>query len=735
MTYQIALIIQCWSIIVLLLESAYIFYNWKTRGQSYLFIFCLATLVNNVAYLFVMLSQSSDVSLLAAKFSYLGKVWIPISFFAMIMEMCEFKINKRVYGVFIAIHLAIMILVLTNDYHHLYYTSCRFDYNGLFPRNIYGHGWIYNLYMAFIFGYIIFGTIILIRRFIIEKDRESRKLYAYLFIAIITMSGGLVAYILKLTNGYDATAFGYAVSSVVLFVAIFKYNLLDTLSFVRDYVVDTLEEGIIATDKKGNVLYYNTTMHEIYWDVDYEPEVIVERIEEKIHNHDVIRMDGKVYEPVCKPLYRGTSLQGELYVLTNVTARYKHMEELQKQKTIAEEANASKSAFLSVVTHEIRTPMNAIVGMTELILRDQEGLDSKHVKYLKNIKNSGDALVMIVNDILDQSKIEAGKMEIVEDVYEIRPMTEDVKMIIENRIGSKPIHLIYDIKEDVPKYLIGDSLRIRQILINLMNNAVKFTSEGYIRLGISCEDTDKGKKMIHFSVKDSGQGIKEEDLSRLGQAFTQVDTKKNHSKEGTGLGLSISRDFISMMGGTLNVTSEYGVGTEFSFSIWQGVASSVELSRNSISGKQAWQEVELYKAPNARILIVDDVELNLMITSELLQPIGMTIDIAASGKKAIELIKQNRYHVVFMDYMMPVMNGVQTTENIRALATDTDDDELKEYYRTLPIIALSGDDSEETKEKFRCAGIDDFTVKPVDPKKLKKVLYKWLPKELVEPAE
>lgn len=343
---------------------------------------------------------------------------------------------------------------------------------------------------------------------------------------------------------------------------------------------------------------------------------------------------------------------------------------------------------------------------------------------------------MIVNDILDQSKIEAGKMEIIEDAYELRPMIEDVKMIIENRIGSKPIHLIYEIEDDIPRYLIGDSLRIRQILINLMNNAVKFTEDGYIKLSVKCVEVDSGKRKLTFSVKDSGQGIKPEDLSKLGEAFAQVDTKKNHSKEGTGLGLSISKDFISMMGGQLEVKSEYGNGSEFFFSIWQGIASGIDMTGVSGVSKQAWQQEEQFTAPEAKILIVDDTQLNLIIAGELLRPLHMQIETATSGERAIEMVRENRYHVIFMDYMMPYMDGVETTEKIRAEALKHGDNyELNAYFKSVPIIALSGDDSEEAKEKFLRAGIDDFTVKPIELKRLKKLLLKWLPEELIVPEE
>ena len=397
------------------------------------------------------------------------------------------------------------------------------------------------------------------------------------------------------------------------------------------------------------------------------------------------------------------------------------LNQVKEEKKKAEEANASKSRFLSVVSHEIRTPMNAIVGMTELLLRGD--LTKEQREYLMNIKNSGAALVMIINDILDQSKIEAGKMELVEAPYELRGMLEDVRMIIENRIGEKPVQLIYTIDDQIPEALVGDGLRLRQVLINLLNNAVKFTEKGYIELGISLEQKKEDELLLYFSIKDSGQGIREEDLNRLFQAFSQVDTKKNHSKEGTGLGLSISRDFVHLMGGQLKVRSEYGAGSEFFFTISQGVSEEAVYQNEEMTSSESMEKE--FTAPNARLLVVDDTPMNLMIIKELLEPFKMQIDLAESGMKALELVEQHQYHLILMDYLMPNMDGVETTKRIRSLSEQKD-----AYYQTVPIIALSGDISEEAKEQFELARMDDFVEKPVTAETLKRVLIKWLPKEV-----
>ena len=236
-------------------------------------------------------------------------------------------------------------------------------------------------------------------------------------------------------------------------------------------------------------------------------------------------------------------------------------------KQQAEEANAAKSMFVSNMSHDIRTPMNAIVGMTEILLR--EDLPAQDIGYLKNIKNSGNALLGIINDILDFSKIESGKLELVEEAYEPMSMLSDLGMIFLTRVGEKPIELIFDIDERLPQSLYGDALRIRQIIINLVNNAIKFTEEGFVRLQIMLGAVTDDDVELRVSIKDSGQGIRKEDLGKLFASFSQVDSKKNHNKEGTGLGLSIAKQLVELMGGKIDVTSVYGEGSEFFFHIHQ----------------------------------------------------------------------------------------------------------------------------------------------------------------------
>ena len=481
----------------------------------------------------------------------------------------------------------------------------------------------------------------------------------------------------------------------------------------------------------------------------------------------------------------------------------------------ANRANESKSAFLSNMSHEIRTPMNAIVGITDIMLRTKR--DPAEERYLLNIKNSGTALLSIINDILDFSKIESGKMTVVNDNYSFYSMLDDLSLIFWNRIGDKKIELLYDIDINMPDYIYGDAIRVRQLIINIVNNAIKFTDEGFVRLSVKVGKIEGNDIELFISVADSGQGIKEEDMPKLFSSFEQVNTKKNHSKEGTGLGLAISKQLINMMGGEIGVDSEFGKGTTFSFNIHQSitdktvmpnyddlkqalsekkiavavkdemleasmrqlfatlgvsVADSVldkadydicfteESEINHISATTKYILVNpyddiadrdsgiifskplyisnLYGAivegkndadvveekeeqitfEGKKILLVEDNAVNTKVALLLFKPLMMEIDTAQNGQVALEMVQKKHYDLVFMDHMMPVMDGVEATLAIRKLGGD--------YYTNLPIIALTANVISEAKDVLLSAGMNDITTKPISMDNVIGILKKWL---------
>jgi len=498
----------------------------------------------------------------------------------------------------------------------------------------------------------------------------------------------------------------------------------------------------------------------------------------------------------------------------------------QRRLEAAELANRAKSEFLANMSHEIRTPMNAILGMTDLINRSNS-LESTR-EYVNNIKSAGKQLLTIINDILDFSKVEAGAIELMPDTYDIHSMINDIAIMIQVRIGEKPIDFIVDDDPLMPSQMIGDVTRIKQIAINLLSNAVKFTKTGSIIFSISTEPFDEGEGSykLKISVRDTGIGIRNEEIPMLFGSFSQLDTRKNRSEEGTGLGLAISKKLIELMDGEISVESKYGEGSCFSFYIMQKTDNEtpafnftdigsykiaiwipdfqkamllknkfdkldlccdiihdaknaaayshlffeykrfneimkincpdtklLAIAHGHVDTKKIPSNMEILHMPitnyslikilgspadvshdkdadveeysirlrNTRVLVVDDIDINLMIAEETMILYGADVDTAVSGITAVDMIKENDYDIVLMDHMMPVMDGVDATKIIRALPDSK--------YQKLPIVALTANVVGDVKEMFLKSGMNDFLAKPLDHIEIERVLREWLPSD------
>ena len=402
-------------------------------------------------------------------------------------------------------------------------------------------------------------------------------------------------------------------------------------------------------------------------------------------------------------------------------------ESLKKQIEIADTANRSKSIFLANMSHEIRTPINAILGFDEMILRESNEAATK--EYAANIKNSGQTLLSLVNGILDFSKIESGKIEIVPVKYDISILINDMLDTIAFRAMEKNLEIRYDIDSNIPSILYGDDIRIREIFTNLLTNAVKYTEKGSITLTVRIVSSKGRSAMIHVSVKDTGIGIKDEDREHLWESFRRLDEKHNRGIEGTGLGLSITHKYIELMGGELTLESTYGEGSEFWFEIEQGIVDPEPIGDFEKIRKNYHRQVDVYKegfeAPDAHILVVDDVPLNLVVIKGLLKNSGINIDTAESGAEGIEKMKSEHYDIVFLDHMMPEMDGIETLSQIKA------DPDIDSY--SIPIVALTANAISGAEKMYRDSGFTDYLTKPIDPAKLEKMILNYLPQELIKP--
>jgi signal transduction histidine kinase/FixJ family two-component response regulator/HPt (histidine-containing phosphotransfer) domain-containing protein len=431
-------------------------------------------------------------------------------------------------------------------------------------------------------------------------------------------------------------------------------------------------------------------------------------------------------EAICAPeiylSYLALYLFAQVALLFMIKGVNTYKEQMEIKNEEARNALEAKSNFLANMSHEIRTPMNAIYGMAEIL--SQRKMDREAGKYVQTIQKSSESLLSIINEILDFSKIDSGKMEINEDEYSINTLLDDVLSIITFRLMKKSVKLNVDIDPGIPRSLIGDELRIKQILINLLNNAVNFTYRGHIDFIVYWDYIDEYNGNLIVEVRDTGIGISQENINKLFTAFGQIDTRKNRNVEGTGLGLVISKQLLNLMGGDIKCESVVKEGSTFSFHLPQKVRDPrpCNYKANYSEIRKENDEFKVtFMAPTARVMIVDDNKVNLQVAFELMKRFGFEATLVDNGMEAINKIDEHLidYDVIFMDHMMPFLDGVEAAKKIRALDTP--------YARDIPIIALTANAIKGVEKQFKEAGMNDYVFKPIHIERLNEVLSKWIP--------
>lgn len=696
-------------------------------GMVYIFIY-------NLLCIFELNCKGEEAAIFIYQIKVLAICHLMYLMFTFIAQHCHIFVPKWLYNLLICANVITVTACLELRKTQWYFKQIWFDESGVYPHLEYTKGPIGYLY----YGIIIF-TAISINFFsfydLIKKSSgnfERKKVF--LFIATLMPVVGFILHE-KVLPFYNPLPFALFISGMLLVAGTYKYQMFDVVESAKDYIIDTIKEGIVIVDNKGNYLDANQKAKSIFPNLKAKKEgdcltkyIDLKEIEEKERELHEILVDDCWYECSISIVKNNGGVRGYAFCIMDITQRKQYMENLIVMKEEADKANQEKSRFLANMSHDLRTPMNAIIGMCHIAMRKEKETEVIHL--LRNMEDSAKHLLGLINNILDLSKIEAGKLELHNSIYDLETLLREISSMFFIILAEKPINFIIKIEEGVPKNLIGDAFRIREILNNLIGNAVKYTKLGNIILEVQWKELKEAKGMLKLQVSDTGIGMKNEDLSKIFKEYEQVGEEKE-KVAGTGLGLSIVKELAELMKGTVEVQSEYGKGSTFLVSILQETAGINRMEETSFTKEMEGAIEENREQPNLelnlfgkRILVVDDISVNLKVMEGLLEPYEALVETALSAESALTCIDGKLYDMILMDDRMPEMSGREAVSFIR--------NKNEKYYKELPIVVLTADDIYGENNIYIKEGFTDCLIKPVNTKKMENIFSDWIPRFLFQ---
>lgn len=706
------------------------------RGSYYSVLFTLITVVC-LAYYSYSISEDAGMALVSNQFTYFDGTFVMMFFVFCIMDIAGVRIKPAIGTCWIVISTAALLIPFTAGHNDLFYSFYDIERDFGASHLVVEYGPLYNLFLIYIAINMIAPFLVVAVSFFYRKKisyKVSISLSAVLSIIVLLH---FVEHIIGLP--FDLLPIGYILTEYLILGIIRHVALYDANKIALDARDKDHDYGFIIFDTKRRfeganqvAIFYFPELKEAGIDHEIKNDFIAENFvqwlnQEDINKEKIIERENK--KLVCKlkgyTLGKKDKLYGYVIEIRDDTKQLSLIEqlndtneELAQAVEIANSANQAKSQFLASMSHEIRTPINAILGMNELASRKCKDEDIS--EYLRNIDGAGHSLMGIINDILDFSKIEAGRIEIIEDEYDIARLIKEVEDIMRVRAVQKNLEFVVNASSMLPSGFYGDEQRIRQIMVNLLSNAIKYTHKGKVIFDISSFGKTGKQCFLVIKVKDTGIGIKSEDMPELFDSFSRLDQKKNKNIQGTGLGLAITQKMVKLMDGDISVTSVYGEGSEFLVMIPQLIADEEPIGDYKKKYRESIKEKEevVLDASGKTILAVDDNFINLKIVEGLLQTTGAEVTICESGKEALEIIRNKRFDLLLLDHMMPEMDGIELLHEAKTREDSLCKDSV---YIVLTANAIQG-----VREEYESSGFDDYLSKPIDPAVFTSTLAKYL---------
>ncbi len=689
----------------------------------------------NVTTAFDVYVKGEEAALIAMKLRTLYMGQILLFMFDFYRKYCKVKVPKWVPAVYWMLNAVIVIGVFMAQRGDFYFKRIYLVTKGDVRYLETVPGPLNYLFMFFCLslGLWMFGIIIYSYK---KNNRKWGMGDVYIFLAVLVPLFFGSLYFMGMLGPYNPSGITLFISVELLIISADKYKMFDMLEGTRERIIDTMDQALIIVDADKCFLDANQKakkMYPVLGKLKQGDKINIPvgvDIDEEFAGFE-FEQEGRYYEGRITPVYKEDVLQGYSACIFDITEKQQYIEQMIAMKEEADRANKAKSRFLSSISHELRTPLNAIIGISGIELRKH--LEEQTRFNIQSIYYSGHDLLSLVNNLLDISKIEAEKLVLEQAEYNVDSLLYEVANTIFISLQESSIRFKVIIDESVPKQLIGDVIRVREMIMNLLGNAVKYTKKGHIYLRVfwrTDEEEDSG--YLNIVVEDTGIGIKPENMDSIFKEYEQVNSEDTKGITGTGLGLSITKQLVEMMGGEVHVKSTYGKGSTFELVIKQGVVKkdtigNVIITHKNITNileKDRLEKEETDGFDNKTILIVDDMEVNRTVLKGILEPYQFLIQTASDGKEAIKMVQDKEIDLILMDQMMPGLDGIETLQKIRSL------DDAK--YQKIPAILVTANAMVEQEQDLERFGFQDCLTKPINVRRLLRVLKRWLQEDMDE---